>query len=108
MSYRILCDEHVEPQTVNHLENSGHTAEHVGDTVELSATDVELAEYARENGYIILTNDTDFLDDSMFPDTKVLYYSDNTCSAYELAQMVDERASYVPDQDNLQRVTFLN
>ena len=62
MTFRILCDEHVEPQTVRYLQRSGHEAVHVRDVRSLGVDDA-VATYAREHGYSVLTNDRGFLDE---------------------------------------------
>ena len=107
MTYRLFCDEHVEPQTVRYLERSGHEAVHVSDVLSLGIDDDAIAAYARDHGYAILTNDRGFLDDSRHPDVTVICYTDNRASAYDLAAMVEELSTYYPDQESLPRVTFL-
>lgn len=108
MGYRILCDEHVEPQTIHYLSRGGHEAWHVQEVLSLGADDREVAAFAREKDAALLTNDRGFLDDEVYPDLSVLLYSDNRAQAYELAGMIDELTEYVPNQDNLPRVTYLN
>lgn len=108
MSYRILCDEHVEPQTVRYLNRSGHDATHVRDELALGADDDAIARVAREHGYAILTNDRGFLDPAAYPNLTILCYPDNRASAYELAALIDELSQYYPTNGDLPRVTFLN
>ena len=80
MSYRILCDENAEPQVILHLEREGHEAVYAPDTLGKGATDAEIAEQARKNDRVVLTNDKDFLDTNRYPDVTVLYYSYNEAS----------------------------
>lgn len=108
MTYRILCDENVDPQTVRYLERDGHEATHVEDTLSSSVDDAEVATYARENDYAILTNDTDFLDSAAFPDVRVLLYTDNRALAHELAAMVERLTTYYPSQSDLPREFYLS
>jgi len=108
MRYRVLCDENVEPATVGELESRGFTATHVNNEPGKGSDDPELAAYAREHDYVILTNDTDFLDESKYPDVTVLFYANNRLSGHELARRVEELASLVPEQDDLPRETYLN
>lgn len=107
MSYRVLCDENVEPATVGELESRGFTATHVNNEPGKGSDDPDVAAHAREHGYAILTNDTDLLDESEYPDVTVLFYSNNRVSAHELAQRVEKLASLIPDQSDLPRETYL-
>ncbi|WP_049901796.1 DUF5615 family PIN-like protein [Halococcus agarilyticus] len=106
MAYRVLCDENVDPQTVQYLGRDGHEAAHVGTALPLSVGDDEIAAHARENGYVVLTNDTDFLGPSVYPDVTVLLYTDHRASAHELAAMVSELTTYYPSQDDLPRENY--
>jgi predicted nuclease of predicted toxin-antitoxin system len=107
MTYRILCDENVEPQTVRYLKRDGHEATHVRDALSLSVDDTEIVTYARENDSVILTNDTDFLDSAAFPDVTVLLYTNNRTPAHELAAMIGKLTRYYPSQDDLPREFYL-
>jgi len=62
MAYRILADAHVESATQNYLEKLGHNVEFVASVDELggSATDHEVARYARQHDRLVLTHDDDF------------------------------------------------
>lgn len=108
MGYRVLCDENVSPQTVRYLERGGHDAVHVREVLHLGVDDPSLARHARENGRVILTNDSDLLDDEDYPDVKVLYFPDNRLSAYELSTMVGRVSAFYPDQADLPRMVFLS
>lgn len=107
MSYRVLCDEHVPESTVAELDNRGVPAVHVSREPGAGSTDRTVAAYARENGYVLLTNDDDFLDRSTFIDVHVLYYPDNSIAAHALAERVTDLVRWVPDPAALGRVTFL-
>jgi hypothetical protein len=100
MSYRVLCDENVEPATVGELEALGTRAAHVNTEPGSGSDDEEIVDYARENGYVILTNDDDFLGDR-FPGVKVLFYPDNDASAHEVAARVLEVQEYYPTPADL-------
>lgn len=108
MSYRILCDEHVEPQTVRYLRRAGHGAMHVRDELALGVDDEEIAQVARKGEYAILTNDRGFLDPERYPDITVICYTDNRATAYELAAMIEELTEYYPNHRDLPRVIFLS
>ncbi|WP_435076415.1 DUF5615 family PIN-like protein [Halococcus sp. AFM35] len=107
MTYRVLCDENVDPQTVQYLERDGHDATHVLTALHASVDDATIADYAAENGYLVLTSDADFLDSNSFPDVNVLYFPDDTHSSHDLASMVAVVASYCPEQSDLPRESFL-
>ena len=100
MSYRVLCDENVEPATVGELEALGTRAAHVNTEPGSGSDDGEIADYARENGYVILTNDDDFLG-KRFPGVKILDYPDNDASAHQVAARVLEVQEYYPTQGDL-------
>jgi predicted nuclease of predicted toxin-antitoxin system len=108
MAYRILCDENVDPHTVQYLEREGHEAIHVGEALALGVDDHEVAAYAHENEMVILTNDTDFLDPSLYPDQTVLFYTNNRIPAYELAALVTELTEYYPSQDDLPHELYIS
>ena len=107
MSYRILCDEHVEPQMVRYLERSGHTAVHVSDALSLGVDDEAVAEYAVDRDFVLLTNDRGFLDQSRYPDLTVFCHTDNEAEAYELSAMIEDLTTYYPTQEEIPRVVFL-
>ena len=57
---RILVDMNLTPRWVPHLNNAGHSAVHWSSIGRISAPDREICDYARLNGYVLLTNDLDF------------------------------------------------
>lgn len=57
---RILIDMNLTPRWVGHLNGAGHEAHHWSSLGSASAKDREICEYAREHGYVLLTNDLDF------------------------------------------------
>lgn len=107
MSYRILCDEHVAPQTTRYLNRSGHEAIHVQEALSLGVDDSDIATYAVAEERVLLTNDRGFLDLTEYPDLTVFCYTDNRASAYELTAMIETVTTYYPSQDDLPRVVFL-
>lgn len=60
MAYRILVDENIDPQTADLLCDQGHDATHVEEALGKGTEDPPIVDHARENGYLVLTNDTDF------------------------------------------------
>lgn len=107
MTYSVLCDENVEAATIGELEQHGITATHVNNKPGKGSTDDAIARFARDNGYLVLTNDADFLDAETFPAVRILYFPDTRVSAHELAQRVEELTCLVPDPSDLPKETFL-
>lgn len=110
MTYRIVCDENVAPQTATYLERDGHNAVHIRDlpSLGLGSTDPDIAVFAVEDDRAILTNDKDFLDTNQYPDQTILFYVNNRATAYELADMISRLQTYYPTQDDLPQQTFLS
>ena len=104
MSYRVLCDENVEPATVGELEAEGNTATHVNNQPGVSSPDPEVAEYAGENLYVLLTNDDDFLGGT-FPEVTVLFFPDNRASAHQLTARIVELRRYYPKKTSPTKCT---
>ena len=57
---RILIDMNLTPRWVQHLIDAGHDATHWSGAGPRSAKDCEICDYARQHGYVLLTNDLDF------------------------------------------------
>ena len=56
----VLIDMNLTPRWVPHLRSAGHQAVHWASIGRISAPDQEICDYARVNGYVLLTNDLDF------------------------------------------------
>lgn len=108
MTIRILCDENVEAGAVAELEARGFAAEHVTDHPGASADDERVASYARERDAVLVTNDTDFLDESRFPEVRVFYYPENRLAGHEVADRVEAVHEIVTAVDDLPRTLFLS
>ena len=109
MSYRILCDETVELATVNYLEKLGHDVVRVTEVPELNEGDADerLARYSRETNRLLLTQDDDFVTEISPSETAgVLAQPDQTLSAREVGDIVEEMSTYIPqDELTLEYVT---
>jgi predicted nuclease of predicted toxin-antitoxin system len=57
---RILIDMNLTPRWVPFLGSAGHEAVHWSSVGSRSAKDGEICDYARQYGFVILTNDLDF------------------------------------------------
>jgi predicted nuclease of predicted toxin-antitoxin system len=57
---RLLIDMNLTPRWVHFLRNAEHEAVHWSSVGSNSAKDSEICDYARECGYVLLTNDLDF------------------------------------------------
>ena len=57
---RILIDMNLTPRWVSYLVETGHDAIHWSAVGYVRAREKEICDYAREHGYVLLTNDLDF------------------------------------------------
>mgnify|MGYP006303854003 CR=1 FL=1 len=109
MSYRILCDENIELATVNYLRKLEHDVQRVPEVSALNEgdPDARLAAYSRETGRLVLTQDDDFFTEIDPSNTAgVLAQRDRSLSAREVGDIVDEMATYIPqEQVTLEYVT---
>jgi hypothetical protein len=105
MTYRVLIDENTSPRVAELLRGNGHEATHVTTTLQAGVSDRDIADYAAENGCVVLTRDDDFLLPEYRGDITVLYYSDDVADASEIADRVDRVSQYVPDPADLPQVT---
>ncbi|MUW13855.1 hypothetical protein GJ633_03630 [Halorubrum sp. CBA1125] len=108
MEYRILVDENTSPRVAESLRGKGYAAEHVHDVLEEGVDDETIAATAREQGYTVLTHDSDFLDPEKRGSIPVVYYGDDTMDTYEIADRVDELITWIPDPRDLPPVTNLS
>ncbi|WP_157972566.1 DUF5615 family PIN-like protein [Saliphagus sp. LR7] len=107
MPYRILVDENIDPQTTDRLREQGHDATHIETTLGKGTEDPTVAAHAREHGYVVLTNDTDFLRPERRQGLTVLYCPENAMRAHEVASLIGELETVVPEQDDLPAVTWV-
>ena len=57
---RFLIDMNLTPRWVEYLNGAGHKVQHWSSIGSASAKDREICQYAREHGFVLLTNDLDF------------------------------------------------
>ena len=102
MAYRILADENVERATVNYLRKLGHDVERLDDIAELGlgTDDAPIADYARDQDRLILTQDDDFFTELDVENTAgVLFQWDQTLSTREVGDAVHEMSQYLDQSD---------
>jgi predicted nuclease of predicted toxin-antitoxin system len=57
---RLLLDMNLSPAWVSILEDEGWETQHRSSVGKLNAPDVEIMRWARQEGYVVVTNDLDF------------------------------------------------
>lgn len=100
---RVPCDEHVPAAVANALESEGVEAVSVVDVLDPGTEDAGLLEFATDHGYVVLTNDRDFLDRSGHGG--VLYYDDQRVDSRELVLAV-RTISEVMEPDDVADTTL--
>lgn len=65
---KFLVDENLGPHTAEYLRDAGYKAEFAPDVGLGGRDDAELLQYAWRKKRVLLTHDTDFLDDRKFPE----------------------------------------
>lgn len=59
---RFIIDMNLSPRWVEHLAEAGVEAQHWSSLGQVDAPDTAIMQFARENGYLVLTHDLDFGD----------------------------------------------
>jgi predicted nuclease of predicted toxin-antitoxin system len=57
---RLLVDMNLTPRWVRSLADAGHEPTHWSAVGDPTASDEQICSFAREQGYVVLTNDLDF------------------------------------------------
>lgn len=104
----MLVDENTSPRVAESLRGKGVTAEHVTEALSEGVEDDTIAAFARENGFVVLTHDADFLDPATRSGVSVLYYADDTMDTYEIADRVAALTEWVPHPADLPPLTNLH
>lgn len=102
MGYRIVADEHIERPTRRYLRKLGHDVEWIGDVRELgiSSTDEEIAAYSLDEDRLVLTQDDDFFLELDLSDCAgILFQQDQSLSAREVGDIVEEISRYIPQSE---------
>lgn len=85
-------DENVEHEVLHRLQQLDYTVEHVEFHPELGkgTEDRPIAEFSRQNEWVIVTCDPDFVvEDDRFGYYGAVYFQDATLSAKEVADIID-------------------
>ncbi|PSP34569.1 hypothetical protein BRC64_00610 [Halobacteriales archaeon QH_10_67_22] len=101
---RILCDEHVPPPVVNALRGEGIEVATVTDELEPGTADTDVLSHATDRGYLLLTNDSDFVDR---PEGGVLYYDDQSTTRRDLVNAVRTVEDLLADTDLTEQTIYL-
>jgi len=101
MGYRLLADENIEQATITYLQQLDHDVEWIGDVAELGlgVSDDVIASYAASADRLILTQDDDFLAIAANRPVGVLFQTEETLSAREVGDIVDELSEHVAQAD---------
>lgn len=99
MAVKFLLDENIEREVLFRLDKLEYTVEHVASHPELGkgTDDTPIAGFSRQNEWVIVTYDPDFV---KFHDTSdyhgAVYFEDATLSAKTVADVLHAMASQYP------------
>jgi len=102
MGYRTVADEHIESPTRRSLRKLGLDVVWIGDVsgLGLSSSDEEIADYSLVEDRLVLTHDDDFfLELDLSECAGILFQRDQSLSAREVGDIVDEMSRYVPQSE---------
>jgi len=101
MGYRLLADENIEQATITHLQQLDHDVEWIGDVtvLGLGVSDDVIATYAARDDRLILTQDDDFLAIAANRSVGVLFQTEETLSAREVGDIIDELSDHIEQAD---------
>lgn len=84
---KILLDMNLPPAWVPYIEAGGHEARHWSNIGSITAPDLEIMEWARNNGFVVFTHDLDF--------GALLYATKVTCPSVIQLRAEDIRPQYM-------------
>jgi predicted nuclease of predicted toxin-antitoxin system len=87
---KLLFDHNLSPRLVNRLADLFPGAQHVFLLAMGEADDSQIWNYAKQNGYVIVTRDSDYNDLSLvrgFP-PKIIWIRRGNCSTQEIEQLL--------------------
>ena len=87
---KLLFDQNLSPKLVKELENLFPNSKHLQDLSLEKANDIEVWKYAKDNDFIIVSKDTDFIyfhSVKGFP-PKLIYLKIGNCSTRDILQII--------------------
>ena len=90
MTARLLFDQNLSPKLVKRLADNFPNSDHLYFLDLDTSHDLDIWNYAKENGFVIVTKDVDFADMSIlygFP-PKVLWMCRGNCSTAEIEKIL--------------------
>ena len=99
MSVKLLFDQNLSPKLVNRLTDLYPNSDHL-DLLGLgTAEDTLVWEYAKDNGFVVVTEDADFADLSVlrgFP-PKVVWLRRGNCSTADIENLLRDHNAEIED-----------
>ncbi len=101
---KLLIDQNLSPKLVNNFRDLFPESKHVSNIGLDKSPDTEIWDYAKNNGFIILSKDTDFININAlrgFP-PKIIWLKHKNCSTFEIIRIVQNSLHYIQnfDKDN--------
>jgi len=98
---RVLLDENLEHEVYHRLRHDGHDVVHVDidDELHKGDSDTDLGAFSRRDRRVLLTYDDDFRDLDPSAYHAVLFVEQQTLSAREVADIINEISKYYETED---------
>ncbi len=106
----ILTDEHVPRAVATTLQSEGIDAITIYDTDLIGVDDQPLLEYAIEHGYVVLTNDQDFVSEDFvttYNHHGIFFYEDQRLPRADLVRAVHNAVSVLRPDDLRNEIVFV-
>ncbi len=104
--HKLLFDNNISHRVINKLNKTYPNSTHVMlENLDLS-TDIEIWQYAKNNGYTIVTKDSDFNDISIYRGTppKVIWLKIGNCRVDDIVNIMikfkEEISAFLDDTDS--------
>lgn len=99
MSAKLLFDQNLSPKLSNRLADLYPNSNHLDLLALGTADDIKVWEYAKQNGFVVITKDADFADLSVlrgFP-PKIVWIRRGNCSTNEIEKILRDHNSEIED-----------
>ena len=99
---KLLFDQNVSPSLVGHLSDAFPDSAHVFPLHLGDASDLEIWRHARENGFLLVSKDADFVEISTlrgFP-PKVLWLRIGNCVTRDIAELIRSNHAAIAELTN--------